>query len=101
MGLDPQCCAGRPVTYHDVLVDIKDLIINRLTILRYRHFRACWPGAPVLEPTPARQYLPSVLIDGAPHDPPGPIEHVRVDHCRFHIGVTEQSLDRPDIVTLF
>jgi hypothetical protein len=30
-----------------------------------------------------------------------PVEHVRVDHCRAHVGVAEQLLNRPDIVAVF
>jgi hypothetical protein len=29
------------------------------------------------------------------------LEHVSVDHCRLHVRVAEELLDRPDVVAIF
>jgi hypothetical protein len=39
-------------------------------------------------------------IQGTAHRQPDAIQHVRLDHRRVHILVTQQFLHRPDIVAL-
>ena len=39
------------------------------------------------------------LIQRAPDSSPSPVQHMRIYHRRTHIAVTEELLDRSDIVT--
>src|SRR5437867_4183882 len=39
-------------------------------------------------------------VDGARHTAATALEHVRVDHGRADVAMTEQLLDRPDVVTV-
>jgi hypothetical protein len=41
------------------------------------------------------------LIERAPHATPALVEHVRIDHRRAHIAMTQELLDRTDIVARF
>jgi hypothetical protein len=41
------------------------------------------------------------LVERAPHATPALVEHVRIDHRRAHVAMTEELLDRSDIVARF
>ncbi len=40
-------------------------------------------------------------VEGAPDAPAAPVQDVRVYHCRPHVPVPEQLLDRSDVVARF
>ena len=52
----------------------------------------------LLTTPPAAQYPLSQLIRRTPHTQPTPIQHVRIDHRRRHIGVPKLLLARPDFI---
>ena len=43
---------------------------------------------------------PLELVNGAAHAEAAAIEHVRVDHRRAHVGVSEQFLHRANVVAI-
>ena len=61
----------------------------RLRVLR--HIRSPVVGSP---PRPE-------LIERAPYSSPALVEHMRVNHGRRHVAMTEQFLDRPNVVPAF
>ena len=59
------------------------------------------PDSGQLTPKSSRFLQAAQAIQRASHSPPALVEHMRVDHCRAHILVPEQLLNRANVVTIF
>ena|SRR5688572_622463 len=60
-----------------------------------------------LDPTPLRsggassRQAPALIIQWAFYGEPSTLKHMGIDHCSFHILVTEEFLDGADVVPIF